>query len=246
MQITNPKALVRLLCATIEDGDVAGVQELLENGCPVSHPDVRRSAVLLALEKGMLPIVDALMDAGAELPCDNMDAVVSFAIQHGSVRIFNHALQIDRIEKSDFDGLLYDAASKGVTALALRLLELGASPLYEEKGQTAFQRAVDRDRQEIVRAMVAALTQPEKDQLLLRHVLAGGNAACVRILLAAGADAAQRNDRGRTLLQLASSTDEGEAIKRLLRSVKTAESIDLAMSGDDGQPPAPANTPFAL
>lgn len=232
----SQKNRVRLLCMAIDDSDLQAVQELLADGCPTSHAEVRLNPLKLALQYGNTQIIDALLDAGAQVADADAKEAVSSAIKHGNIRIFNQAVERGDISAADFDGLLFDASTKGTDALALRLLELGANPVYQEKGASSFKRAVVWGRNELVAAMLERLTQEQKDELLATHVQEGF-AACVKVLLDSGADAAQKIN-GRTLLQTAPrSADE---VKRLLRSIRTGESIEMAMGGNDGQPPGSA------
>ena len=233
MEITNPRILVRVLCATIEASDMDGARELLANGCPVEHPEVDKNPLLLALESGRADVVRALMGAGATLPEDRLHQGLRFAIQNGITPVLDHAIESGGIGGSN--GLLFAAATEPhALKFALHLLEMGADPAYREHGVTVFERAAKHGRTQLVDAIVARLTQEQKDELLFKLV-PGDDEGFVSILIDAGADVTQSR-YGLTLLEVA----RWESIKRVLRSAHSRASIEDAMGDHDAPEDVPA------
>lgn len=239
------KTQVRLLLLAIEDADVAAVQELLTDGCPVDHPDVKKHPLALALAGGNHAIVDVLLDSGAELPEGGEQQAIDAAARMGNLRVIEQALERNLIPKATLDLLLFDAAGKQRWPVALRLLQAGGDPLANMrmlgKLTSAFQLSANLGGEELAAAIVQRLTQEQKDRYL-QEMVQEGSAPCVRELLAAGASAAQRGERGRTLLQMART----EEIRRMLRSHRTGMSIESAMESEAIDEPEPARSPKPL
>ena len=211
----DEKTQVRLLCLAIEDADAEAAQELLAEGCPVSHPEVKKHPLALALDGGHEAIVNALLDAGAQIPEERTVQAIDAAARMGSVRVIDAALDKGLIAQHHLNLLLFDASTRD-RALALRLVEAGADPLVKMnrlgEPTSAFELAAMFALPEIVAAVVSRLDQAQKDELLVTMVQKG-EAAAVRALLDAGASAGQRGERGRTLLQMAKT----EEVRRVLR-----------------------------
>ena len=234
----DSKTQVRLLCLAIEDEDAAAVQQLLAAGCPVDHPDVKKHPLSLAIDCSNQPIVEALLDAGAQLPERGEMPEIEAAARMGGLRVIEQALERKLLPQPRLDLLLFDAVTRD-RKIALRLLEAGANPLVKMmrlgEQTTAFELAAKFALPEVVAFTLTRLDQRQKDELLMTMVQKG-EAPAVRSLIDAGASTSQRGDRARTLLQLAKT----EEVRRLLRSVDTANHLGSAMrdANDDAAPPA--------
>lgn len=142
---------------------------------------------------------------------------------------------------------LFDAAGNRDYAFALQLLAQGADPMYREQDREMQRPHTALDfasgSRELVSAILARLTQQQMDRLLLLYV-SEGNASYVRALLDTGADWAQQN-HGRSLIHFAPTG--AEDVKRILRSIDTASSINAAMGCDEDPAPQTATkAPFTL
>ena len=213
---------VHWLCEAVEAGDLQQVKELLARGCPVSPKNVRKPPLTCAIEAGNVAVLDALVEAGTLLG-------------------------------KDLDRMLLDAvADYQQLAIAMRLLELGADPLFQVTRMTAdgtpsplpdtpFENALALDAHELVAAMLNGISQAEKDEWLVMYVQAGHTRG-TQAMLSAGADAQQRVS-GLPLVDL--TPGHAEEIRRMLRAIDTAAAIEAAMGRDDSAA-APAKPSFTL
>lgn len=230
---TDAKTQVHRLCLAIEDKDVEGALRLLDQGCATSHPEIDAEPLQLALRQGSEKMIAALLDAGADLTNASYKTGISWVVHLGCLRAISTALECGVIPVSDIDSIFFDAASNGAESIALRMLELGADPARSEmvgsKRRSAFAISAMRGHDAVACAILARLAPAELDSLLHVHARQG-DAACVRLLLGAGADAARRIN-GRTLLQL--TPRDAHDVKRMLRSIGTAKTIEQAMGSNE-------------
>lgn len=237
----DAKKQVLRLQEAIERIDPAAVRKLLASGCPTGHREVSPEPLLLALRKANEAVIAALLDAGAPLTSATGKIGIGWVVMLGRVHTIENALQRGIIPIADINDILFEAASSGSEVVAARMLELGADPMHYQwvngRKRTVLGRAAMQGRDGLTAAILLRLTQADKDSLLHVHVHQG-DAHAVRLLLGAGADAAQRIN-GRSLLQLAPR--DAHNVKRMLRSLRTSASIASAMEGEDpSQAPTPA------
>lgn len=244
--LDNKKKLAIQLLEAIDEADLLTIQKMLADGCPTSHPEVTQSALMYALQSyARTPIVNALADAGAPLTFGTPDGAPQERITARNIRkIFERG----EIHPEEVDPLFSYATWQGWESIAIRLLEVGANPMYRDQEGLSYplENATDLGMQRLPTAITQRMTQLDKDTLLAHCVRAFAREAkirCVRLLLDAGADAAQRVN-GRTLVQIAPAG--AEDLKRLLRSAKTGQSLEQAMGSSEAQAPAPARPSHTL
>lgn len=257
----DEKLQARLLFGCVAAGDLPAVQQLLAKGCVLDEPDTPGGILTAALTQAIpvsryasesdyaakIQIVEALLNAGATLPenADDRARSVRAGLRIGNMRVFEQALERGCLEKT-FDQLFLDATDLHHEALALRLLELGANPLYTEENRhggkrTGFVTAARWCSPQLMSAMLDRFTIDQKNEMLLKCVKTG-DAQAVSALLLSGADAAQRGERGRTLIQMAST----EQVKRVLRAFKAGQSIEAAMTEDEPAAAPSSKSSFTL
>lgn len=247
----DPKMQVNLLCHAVLDGEVQRVREMLAAGCPTSHPLMGREPLQLALEKGHIEIIDALVDAGARIAQEEFIFLIRPQLRAGRTDVAEHALRRGAVGQHEMKDLFFAAISAEHENLALILLQLGANPLATHQvtpgwNATAFECAAQWTSDgfpKLVPAMLRGMTLAQKNELLVDQVRRGRTAA-VRHLLASGADPHLEVD-GMPLIEHA--PDFSEDIRRLLRAIDTTEAIEAAMGADEAPPvPASANSSFTL
>lgn len=231
----NKKQQAIQLLEAIDEGDQAAIEKLLAEGCPTSYPGVTDSALMYALPYARTPVITAIADAGAPLIFGTPEERPH---ERTTRRNINKVFERGTISPDDLDPAFHYVTWRGLEGVAMQLLERGADPMYrDEQGLSyALELAVDQGLRRLIPAITQRLSQSDKDTLLATYVQAE-KIDCVRILLGAGADPAQRIG-GRSLLQLAPRG--ADDLKRLLRSAKTGQSIELAMGAEDATQPAPS------
>lgn len=189
------------LLAAIDLADVQAVRQALDNGAnPSAISDSGRSALMLAAGRGQLPIMDALLQHGADV---------------------NHADQVSVNERGDTALLV--AAYFGQPEAFVKLLEAGArTDAVNRWDWTPVHMAAMGDCLPCLETLrqrglpLNARATASRGESPLQVAAAKGRIAAMQWLLDHGADASQRDDHGQDVFAWARFFKQGDS-ERWLR-----------------------------
>jgi ankyrin repeat protein len=214
------------LFLAITRGDLAGVQSLLARGADLNARDSLEGTPLLdAAATGQLPIVEALLRAGAKLDEPNIYGTpLAAAAAAGSAPVVRFLLvrgaDVNATRPDGLRVLMYAALKcdpEIVSDLLSRKAEVNAK---DNDGATALTYAARYGRVEIGRMLInSGATVDAIDShgwTPLMEAAVNGHADFVRLLLEKGANANAREGKGRTALILAATYSDDPAVLRAL------------------------------
>ena len=218
-------------------GDIAAVDDLLQDGAVVDAPDSHDTTALhWAVYRDDVEMVARLIAAGADVNRTNRydETPLSLACVNGNPGILEDLLELGALPNLPAAGeppLLTCARTGSVDAVEL-LLSHGANPNITEdwKGQTAVMWAAAEDHAEVVETLVAhgadvnAAATPGQAALFIAVQL--GHDATVRALLAAGADVTVTSPGGAPLTHVAATAGHHELGAELLDHGLDPQAVD--------------------
>ncbi|HLO48702.1 MAG TPA: ankyrin repeat domain-containing protein, partial [Kamptonema sp.] len=211
------------LLAAAENGDVAVVRDCLEQGVNPNTRDARRKTrdrtpLMLASMAGHLPIVQALLAAGADPQMSDRSADTK-PISKSLLEHTNPETALTMGYSFGRTALMY-AAETGHSEVVVALLQAGANPNYQDAVEyTALALAAQKGHFTTVRELVAAGADVNQAVIYgntpLILACEQGAVEIVEFLVAQGADITRTNrDRETPLMKAA--TSGSAAIIRLL------------------------------
>ncbi|HEY4001599.1 MAG TPA: ankyrin repeat domain-containing protein [Candidatus Xenobia bacterium] len=192
--------------------------ELVRRGADVNRPGPHGSYALHLLhwlpeESTAVTLAEEILARGAVVDAldDDGFAPLHFAVQDSRYKLaellLSHGADINR-QSFNHESPIGFAACWGHTDMARFLIQHGADVNAEEEGVTAVMRAAQWGQAGVLKLLVDAgatvsIPHPWRRQPPLTLAAMFGSAACVSLLLAAGADPAATDDDGRTALDYA-------------------------------------------
>jgi uncharacterized protein len=221
------------LVEAAELGDLEAVTGLLAQG---HSPNIESrlsdmSPLEAAARSGHLPVVEALLSAGARadpILAGNSTALIWAARRgHEAVvqRLLEARAEVDAVTVEDGRTALMYAAQEGHASVVRMLLEAGADPLVLDlSGELALELARGELREEILKVMEARLARALESQAWherswgLRAAAALGRLELVERFLALGVDveADEPREFNHTPLVLAATHGHAHVVRRLL------------------------------
>jgi len=203
-------------------GDLEGVKRELKNGTPVNAPESKKrsTAVMFASERGFLPIVELLIENGADVSISNK---FGYTALHASTR-GNH-IEVSKVlvaAGADVNAVddkgrtpLFLAAEENSLEHVRLLKEHGADlETRDKKGWSPLYAAVNRGSLDVAKYLIGEGVEVKsqtagdsRSPLLVASF--SGNVEMVKLLLEAGADVSAKLGmghspyRGMTALQIA-------------------------------------------
>jgi ankyrin repeat protein len=237
---------VRLLLAAGARTDAA-YRNVKDTLCDDLHPR-GTTALMLAAGKGWLSVVEALLEAGADVAPRNRKGhtALTLAAHQGHSAVvarLRRAGATDPVDERRFQQAAFlKAASEGDLERLRELLAAGISPDTADPphpGTHALTQAVLRGHVEVVRALLdaGADVNVDPDSPPIVCAASAGNEAIVRLLLQAGASAQTRGSDGRSALSWACQHDHLMVVCALLEAgvSRDADATDaLAAASEAG------------
>lgn len=206
--------------------DVTGVQSLLARGAdPNARNGLEMTPLILAAASGEVPVVEALLRAGAKLDApSHYGTALTFATGAGSTPVAKFLIARGaNVNPSRADGttVLMYAARNGDPAIISELLSRKADVNAKDgDGATALMYAARDGQVDAGRVLLssgAAVDARDGHRwTALTYAAVNGHADFVRLLLEKGANANAREAKGRTPLILAATYGDNPAVIRAL------------------------------
>lgn len=227
----------RLLDA-ITRRDINEVKKFLAQTAPVNNDDRRRAASLVhyqnkhdqtplikASEKGYLEIVEALIEAGADIDYQNYFGQTALieAIYNNRLNVVLKLIKSGASVDLQFAGAtaLMTAARKGHLEIVQALIEAGANIEHQnEEGETVLMGASKNGFSEVVQELIKAGAkidfQDENGWTAAMYATSRGRIKTLLVLIRSGANLNLQNNDGRTAYDLA----RYDLIRNLILGVK--------------------------
>jgi ankyrin repeat protein len=192
---TSSEAEVALAEAA-ERGDLAAVRGFLESGIDPDRPIIHGSALALAAGRGHGPVVELLLESGADIEGGTGLSPLACAARHGHDDVVRQLLDAGADIEGDTGGpgtALFQAADQGKVSTVRLLLGLGASvDAKTEKRATPLLVAAAEGHVDVIAQLIEAGADLDctdrSGDTALHHATHIGSAATVALLVEAGAD----------------------------------------------------------
>jgi ankyrin repeat protein len=200
-----------------ENGNLPVVQYLVERGADVNYKDpvYQTTPLHLAAEKGHLPVAQYLLEHGADVDSKSVSdrTPLHAAAKHNNRQIVKLLLQlnatVNQLTHQD-ESPLHEAVSAGATRIVRMLIEKGANVDQPDVwGYAPLHRAAMNYRhpKKITTMLIrhkATIEQKNRTGQTPLHIAAMyGNTTVAKILIEHGASGLQRDEEGKTFVQIA-------------------------------------------